>query len=55
MRTLARRLGVAPNAVYSHVASKADLLDALLDDLLAEVTPPDPGGPGSRWPGSRTS
>jgi TetR/AcrR family transcriptional regulator, tetracycline repressor protein len=37
MRALAERLGVAPNALYSHVADKGALLDALLDDALAEV------------------
>jgi TetR/AcrR family tetracycline transcriptional repressor len=37
MRALARRLDVAPNALYSHVADKTDLLDQLLDDVLAEV------------------
>lgn len=42
MRALARRLDVAPNALYSHVASKIALVDALLDDTLAEVRPPAP-------------
>jgi AcrR family transcriptional regulator len=42
MRRLARRLGVAPNALYSHVASRDDLIDALLDDTLGEVRSPDP-------------
>jgi TetR/AcrR family tetracycline transcriptional repressor len=40
MRALARRLGVAPNAVYSYVPTKDDLVDALLDDLLAAVEIP---------------
>jgi TetR/AcrR family transcriptional regulator, tetracycline repressor protein len=40
MRALADRLGVSPNALYSHVASKADLIDAMLDDVLAEVAAP---------------
>ena len=43
MRRLAQRLGVAPNALYSHVASRDDLIDALLDDTLEEVRAPDPG------------
>ncbi len=48
MRALAERLGVAPNALYSHFANKAALVDALLDDVLAEVRGPqaeieDPG------------
>jgi TetR/AcrR family tetracycline transcriptional repressor len=42
MRRLADRLGVAPNALYSHVGGKTDLIDALLDDTLAAVRPPDP-------------
>lgn len=40
MRTLARRLGVAPNALYSHVGNKAALIDDLLDDVLADVEEP---------------
>lgn len=42
MRALARRLAVAPNAIYSHVRDKTQLVDALLDDLLAEVETPSP-------------
>jgi TetR/AcrR family tetracycline transcriptional repressor len=42
MRALARRLDVAPNALYSHVRDKTDLLDQLLDDLLAAVDVPPP-------------
>ena len=42
MRSLAHRLGVAPNALYSHVGSKTALLDDLLDDLLALVAAPNP-------------
>lgn len=42
MRGLARQLGVAPNALYSHVRDKTDLVDQLLDDLLAEVQAPSP-------------
>jgi len=40
MRALARRLDVAPNALYSHVAGKTELIDALLDDHLAAVHDP---------------
>jgi len=40
MRALATRLHVAPNALYSHVASKTALVDQLLDDLLGEVEAP---------------
>jgi TetR/AcrR family transcriptional regulator, tetracycline repressor protein len=42
MRALARRLGVSPNAIYSHVESKTDLVDALLDDTPAEIKAPPP-------------
>src|SRR5919106_90497 len=42
MRALADRLGVSPNAIYSHVEDKTDLVDALLDDVLAEVEAPGP-------------
>ncbi len=40
MRTLARRLDVSPNALYSHVPSKTALIDEVLDDVLAEVQAP---------------
>jgi len=42
MRALAQRLGVSPNALYSHVESKTALVDAILDDVLAQVRAPDP-------------
>ena len=42
MRGVAGRLGVSPNALYSHVANKTELVDAVLDDVLAEVRAPDP-------------
>lgn len=41
MRALAPRLGVAPNALYSHVENKAQLLDDLLDDVLSLIEVPD--------------
>src|SRR4051794_30409356 len=43
MRRLAARLGVAPNALYSHFADKSALVDELVDAVLAEVplTPDD--------------
>jgi AcrR family transcriptional regulator len=43
MRAVARRLGVAPNALYSHVAGKTELLDAVLDETLAAIDEPPPG------------
>jgi TetR/AcrR family transcriptional regulator, tetracycline repressor protein len=45
MRALARRLGVAPNALYSHVPGKTELVDALLDDRLSLVEEPAPDAP----------
>ena len=47
MRALAERLGVRPNTIYSHVANKDELIDQLLDAVLAAVPPapadaPDP-------------
>lgn len=42
MRSVASRLGVAPNALYSHVESRTALVDALLDDLLGHVPDPSP-------------
>jgi TetR/AcrR family transcriptional regulator, tetracycline repressor protein len=45
MRRLADRLGVAPNALYTHLHSKADLIDALIDHTYAGLDPhPDPTG-----------
>jgi TetR/AcrR family transcriptional regulator, tetracycline repressor protein len=43
MRALAERLDVSPNTLYSHVGSKTELIDDVLDDVLAEVDAPDPG------------
>jgi TetR/AcrR family transcriptional regulator, tetracycline repressor protein len=42
MRAVAGTLGVAPNALYSHVADKNALVDALLDDVLGALAPPPP-------------
>jgi AcrR family transcriptional regulator len=48
VRRLADRLGVTPMALYWHVKSKDELLIAMADQLLAEVTPTrDPDEP---WP-----
>jgi len=40
MRRLADELRVAPNSLYSHYPSKADLMDAVLDSFLAEIDVP---------------
>ena len=42
VRAVAARLGVAPNALYSHIDGKAELVDAVLDDLLRGIPLPDP-------------
>lgn len=39
MRTLGQRLGVEAMSLYNHVANKDDVLDAILDMALAEITP----------------
>lgn len=39
MRTLAERLGVVPMALYKHVASKEELLDGMVDVVVAEIEP----------------
>jgi len=40
MRTLAEGLGVAPMALYRHVANKDDLVDAMIDAVFLEVELP---------------
>jgi AcrR family transcriptional regulator len=46
MRSVAARLGVTPMALYHHVRDKEDLLDGLVERLLAELPRPDPALPG---------
>ena len=49
MRRLADHLGVAPNALYTHVRSKADLIDGLIDQVYAGIElDPDPD-PTNDW------
>jgi AcrR family transcriptional regulator len=45
MRSLARSLGVEAMSLYHHVATKDDLLDAMVDDVFAELDRPEPGRP----------
>jgi AcrR family transcriptional regulator len=45
MRAVADRLGVTPMALYRHVGDKDGLLDGLVERLLIELPPPDPGLP----------
>ncbi|MFD8484074.1 TetR/AcrR family transcriptional regulator C-terminal domain-containing protein [Kitasatospora sp. NPDC059673] len=47
-RRLATELGVRPGALYWHVSSKQDLLDALAERILGEV-PAEVGPPGAHW------
>ena len=37
MRKLSAELGVAPTAIYWHIGGREDLLNALVDSLIAEV------------------
>jgi AcrR family transcriptional regulator len=37
MRTLAEELGVAPMALYRHIANKDDLVDAMVDVVFSEI------------------
>ncbi|WNZ07233.1 TetR/AcrR family transcriptional regulator C-terminal domain-containing protein [Streptomyces sp. 11x1] len=40
MRKIAQALGVVPMALYKHVANKNELLDGMIDVLVAEIDPP---------------
>lgn len=42
MRRLADALGVTPNTLYTYFPDKAAILDAVLDDVLGDVTRPRP-------------
>ncbi|MBD0324734.1 MAG: TetR/AcrR family transcriptional regulator, partial [Aldersonia sp.] len=44
MRSLAGVLGVAPMALYRHVAHKEDLIDGMVDVVFAEMELPSPAG-----------
>lgn len=44
MRTLAELLEVAPMTLYSHVANKDDLVDAMVDAVFGEIGVPAGGG-----------
>lgn len=48
MRALAEQLGVVPMALYKHVADKEDLLDGMVDALIAEM-PEAPALPPGKW------
>ena len=40
MRRLGDAVGVMPNALYTYLADKAAILDAVLDDLLGDIKRP---------------
>ena len=42
MRKIADELGVKAMSLYNHVANKDDVIDGILDLVLAESTPPSP-------------
>src|SRR5215211_7489840 len=44
MRKLGEALGFEAMSLYNHVANKDDLLDGILDLVLAESEPPSPAG-----------
>ena len=44
MRKLGQALGYEAMSLYNHVANKDDLLDGILDLVLAEMEPPEPAG-----------
>jgi len=43
MRKIAHELGVVPMALYKHVASKDELLNGMVDAVVAEIDPPAAG------------
>src|SRR5205809_7458770 len=44
MRKLGQALGFEAMSLYNHVANKDDVLDGILDLVLAESEPPSPNG-----------
>lgn len=44
MRRLAEQLGVVPMALYKHVANREELLDGMVDAVVAEIPVPPSGG-----------
>ena len=52
MRNLGQTLGFEAMSLYNHIANKDDLLDGMLDLVLAESKPPSPaGGTGTQRSG----
>jgi hypothetical protein len=50
MRRLSAELGVVPMALYKHVANKDELLDGMIDVVVAEIDPPRRPSAGKAWP-----
>jgi len=46
VRSVAQELGVVPMALYKHVTNKEELLDGMVDVIVAEIDPPTQG---ARW------
>jgi AcrR family transcriptional regulator len=44
MRSVARRVGLTPMALYGHIGDKEGLLDSMLGQLLSEISLPDEAG-----------
>ena len=42
IRRVAAELGIRPMSIYTHVASKDDLVDLMLDQVIAEALVPEP-------------
>lgn len=51
MRNLSQDLGVVPMALYKHVANKEELLDGMIDVIVAEIDPA-PSSPDPAWKGA---
>jgi AcrR family transcriptional regulator len=48
MRKVAAEVGLAPTAIYWHLGSREDLLNAVLDDMVADLPPIRARGTGPR-------
>lgn len=42
LRKVAQELGVSAMALYKHIANKDELLDGMIDVVVAQIDPPDP-------------
>jgi AcrR family transcriptional regulator len=48
MRKVAAEVGLAPTAIYWHLGSREDLLNAVLDEMIADLPPIKARGTGAR-------